>query len=192
MSTKERAAYAAWKGACAAMAQEGGPREWSCGTLLGLAALVVLLIGLMDLGGAKADAFSDQYKALQQYEYDQAVASGGMDYERQECLTRPTPQERQACDREAIERFWTRVRAANLHYCEATGGPRGDSHDVCNPSRTPDKARPYGPGPGQIPVATGPGGGRMKPATAACANQPTSAAMAKCFADADARKGAAQ
>jgi hypothetical protein len=29
----------------------------------------------------------------------------------------------------------------------------------------------------------------MKPSTAACTSQPTSAAMARCFADADARKG---
>jgi hypothetical protein len=54
MSVKERAAYAAWKRACATAAQEGEPRECACGTLLGLAALVVLLIGLMGLGGAKA------------------------------------------------------------------------------------------------------------------------------------------
>ena len=54
MNVRERAAYAAWKRACAA-AQEGEPRE-RCGTLLGLAGITVLLIGLTNLGGARADS----------------------------------------------------------------------------------------------------------------------------------------
>jgi hypothetical protein len=71
MSPQERAAYDAWKRACAA-AQEGEtqPRE-RCGTLLGLAAVTVVLIVGVWGGGARAD----DGPSIPRYDVDGACAA---------------------------------------------------------------------------------------------------------------------
>jgi hypothetical protein len=57
MNVRERAAYAAWKSARVEAQEAESPGERRrCGTLLGLAALTVILVGLISLGGAKADS----------------------------------------------------------------------------------------------------------------------------------------
>jgi hypothetical protein len=54
MSRKERAAYAAWKRACAAVQEEEAQKVGDCGTLIGLIAVTVVLVLALMAGGARA------------------------------------------------------------------------------------------------------------------------------------------
>jgi hypothetical protein len=76
MSEKERAAYATWKRACAAAREEEPSNRERCGTLLGLAAVTVLLIGLMGLGGARADEKSCRPLAADPGAYARCMGTG--------------------------------------------------------------------------------------------------------------------
>jgi hypothetical protein len=94
---------------------------------------------------AHADGFTDQYRALQQYEYEMAVARAALDDDGAACLA-IAKEQRGSCWPDAVRRFYARVPQIVDRFCIATGGtmPNGGKYDICkhSPTRAPVTTAP--------------------------------------------------